>query len=188
MGEMFEESRKILGFDLDFICRSKHTRAELRTALESSLSIYDFKRSCKELSHIRDFGDGNYFTKELAATKGFRALGDSHSRWFFHGGKLSKVSVEYQNKTEEQIKFLTDAYGPPLNTGTSKLQNGYGATFESLAAFWEMPDGTHISAIETLDNVGYLRRTLHVKFLSKEAAESEDVLRRASEPPNPYKR
>jgi hypothetical protein len=182
MGETFEEARKLLGFDLDFICRPKHTRTELRTASESSLSIDDFKRSCKELSHIRDSGDGHYSTKEL------RALGDSYSTWSFSGGKLSKVSVEYRDKTEEQIKFLTGAYGPPSNTGTSKLQNGYGATFESVAAFWEMPDGTHISAIETLESVGYLRHTLHVKFLSKEGLESEEVLHRVSEPPNPYKR
>lgn len=53
MGETFEEARKILGFDLDFICQPKHTRAELRTGAEGPLFIYDFKQECKDLSHIR---------------------------------------------------------------------------------------------------------------------------------------
>jgi hypothetical protein len=51
-----------------------------------------------------------------------------------------------------------------------------------------MPDGTHISAMESIESGSYLWHTLNVEFLSKERAESEEVLRRASEPPNPYKR
>lgn len=184
MGETFEEWGKIHGVDLNFICQPKHTRAELRTAMEGPLFVYDFKRSCKELSQVRDSGDGKYSTKEHAG----RDRNEGLTRWFFNEGKLSKVEVEYTDETEQQLKFLTDAFGPPANAGTSKLQNGYGAAFESVAASWKMPDGTRIEAFEMLDYVGYNRRTLHVRFLSKEAMEAEEVLRRAAEPANPYKR
>jgi len=173
MGETFEEWRSIYHCDLDFICQPKHTGTERQAAREGSLFIYDFKDSCKQLSRIRDSGGGHYSTKEHP--------GPGLRNWSFSGGKLSKVSDVYLNETQKQIAFLTDAYGPPSTTRTSKYQNGYGASFDCVVAVWEMPDGTQIDAVETL--VGSLERRLDVEFLSKDAVASG----KAPEPPNPYK-
>jgi hypothetical protein len=173
IGETFDEWMEIHHCDLDFICQPKHTGAERKTARESALFIYDFRDSCKQLSRIRDSGSGHYSTKEHPGL-GLRS-------WSFSGGKLSKVSDVYLDETQRQIAFLTDAYGPPSRASTSKYQNGYGATFDCIAAVWEMPDGTQIAAVETV--VGNLERRLDVEFLSKDAAAAG----KASEPPNPYK-
>jgi hypothetical protein len=93
----------------------------------------------------------------------------------FQGGRLVRVEIVLDGLAE-LLPSLEEKYGKPTATSSEELQNAYGATFSAGRAFWQMPDGTLISAIESVEfgPTGYFRST-HVIFESK-----EEVQRQAS--------
>jgi hypothetical protein len=100
--------------------------------------------------------------------------------WQFSDGKLLKVLISIpgnisSNKepdTDQEIKFLIEAYGAPIDRRTVSYQNAYGAKWDCPEVTWSMPDGSMILAsehIRSTDN-GPLRG-LQITFASKESLE-----------------
>jgi hypothetical protein len=86
--------------------------------------------------------------------------------------------------TEQEIKFLTEVYGPPSATRNVSFQNSYGAKWECPEVTWARPDGASIlldEYIRTTDSGP--RKGVHIVFISRDALR----LLKNDEKPNPYK-
>lgn len=108
------------------------------------------KNRCKYLQEVRD-GISNPLTHD-----------DNHEyEWdFTKDGRLANVTitphrwaVQQEDRTlifQQEISFLTQAYGAPTSTKTTPYQNGFGATWNQSEVFWTRPDAT-IEAVECFE-------------------------------------
>lgn len=99
--------------------------------------------------------------------------------WEFLHGKLSRVSVAADLEAprredrrldfQQELSFLTEAYGKPSGIQSVPYHNALGAQWERSIAQWDMPDGTTIFEYEqtAFDRQGDV---LAITFISKEAA------------------
>jgi len=176
LGESFQDWLSRSQIEMEKICRP-HSRSDKLAASKSD---------CKLLSSIRDGEAGTFYTtnKDQKIKVG----------WLFVGGKVAEVSMEqildfdatgsyvHVSTAQEQIRLLTQAYGPPSKTETDTYQNDYGVKYDAVKAAWNMPDGTLILAAENLTFTDGLGRHWNVRFISKQRAEE---LAKAQEK-NPY--
>ena len=91
------------------------------------------------------------------------------------GRKLVRVHMTFALPMAEVLPDLENKYGKASSFSVEKSQNGYGATWEVGRAFWDMPDGTVISAIESvsfLGSLGYVH-FVDVELRSKEEASND---------------
>lgn len=178
VGETVQEWLSRNQIDLAEIC-GVHKRGDKRM---------DFKTVCKNLSSYRDGSPGTFFTTDDKQRK---------IEWVFANGRVAEVGMGqaldfYAGGThwspstaEEQIRFLSDVYGPATETKTVPYQNGFGAQWSALEATWKMPDGAMIVASETVTNdTGGPARFFKVRFFSKERLEQ---LVKLHEKENPYR-
>lgn len=114
--------------------------------------------------------------------------GPKQSKWKFVDQKLVSLTIVMpayagsyiEPDVPQELKFLIDAYGPPTHTEIVAYQNSYGAKWDCIQAFWDMPDATTIIAGESIrDTDRGPRRQLIVLF---SPAAKEEIK------PNPYKR
>lgn len=149
LGETFQEWMVAGSVDLSAIC-GPHKRNEAAS----------YKQLCKGLSAIRDSGNGQADLK----------IADQRFAWKFVGGTVAEAEVHYlQADTEQQIKLLTDVYGPLAESKIVPYQNALGAKWDCIEARWALPDGAGISAVESIETLyGPPMRRLVVTFVSKE--------------------
>jgi hypothetical protein len=92
--------------------------------------------------------------------------------------------VPKDSDTAQEIKFLTEAYGPPSATKNIAFQNSYGAKWECPEITWARPDGASIVLDEYIINTDSgARKGVHILFISRDALNSL----KNDEKPNPYK-
>jgi hypothetical protein len=130
----------------------------------------DYKSVCRRLSEIRSTGSGDFYLGDATVKVAFR--------WVFQSGRL--VEVSSHEPSGEQVKFLEQTYGPPVQTKMAAYQNGYGARWECPLVIWLMADGAIIRAEETIQ-LG--DRWMTVTFRTRERAEA---VNRENQEPNPY--
>ena len=139
------------GIDQAAVC-GPHKRNDRKT---------DWKSACNKLIAARAGASTVIDEKEPPA------------QWFFDGGKVSHVIVIkglLGSSADEQIKFLTEVYGPPVKRGTVTNRNLVGGSWDTAEAYWDMPDGASMACIETLDiGLSGPQRTLYIEVDSKEA-------------------
>jgi len=84
------------------------------------------------------------------------------------------------------MALLIEKYGQPSESKTAEFQNAFGAKWECLEVFWNMPDGTLISAREYIDTDyrGAPERKIMIAFQSKDAI--AEAQRKAKPKSNPY--
>jgi hypothetical protein len=180
IGEAFQEWLSSNHLDLGDIC-GPHKRGDKRM---------DFKIVCKNLSSFRDGKTGTFTTTDDTKRK---------LEWLFVDGKVAEVSMGqaldfYAGGThwspstaDEQIRFLSEIYGPPSETETVPYQNSLGAKWSALEATWKMRDGTLIIGSESVTNeAAGPARFFRVRFVSKERM--EQLRRIHQEKTNPYAR
>jgi hypothetical protein len=117
---------------------------------------------------------------------GYIRYADHHGiyYWFFTDRALSGVNVSPWGPDGIQVElgFLIQKYGTPTKNEVVTHQNLYGAKWEGVNAFWQMPDGTLITAGDARNEEGRLQ--LVIDF--KSAATVEKELRERRDKPNPY--
>ena len=96
--------------------------------------------------------------------------------FLFEGGRLVMIEVHAQDFAVI-VSEATSKYGKPSTIEEDTVQNGYGAQFKVGRARWDMPDGTVITAFETItpSSMGYLRGT-DLRFCSAEKQHEFDNL------------
>jgi hypothetical protein len=133
------------------------------------------KADCERLRNIRD---GKL--DEITSSEGDRTF-----VWRFQNKRLTKVEVDIpgpgaqssvQPDIQQEFTFLIQRYGQPKATRIVPHQNAYGAELKCTEMDWVMPDGTKMTATESIENATTLgavsRRKLVVLFLSTEAQSS----------------
>jgi len=86
--------------------------------------------------------------------------------------------------TAQEIRFLTEVYGPPSATRNVPFQNSYGAKWECPEVTWARPGGASIVLDEYIRNTDSgPRKAVHILFISRDTLKSL----RNDERPNPYK-
>jgi hypothetical protein len=142
--------------------------------------------ACSVLSAVRD-------GKKSPVT-----VDENHSHkyeWIFAGGKLGGVEITEGDPVytsygqshgqalyfQQEIAFLTQAYGPPSDRKTVPCHNAYGAQWNRSEACWKMPDGTVIQASEHID-FDKQGRLLAINITSAEYIEAH----KQPAAPNPY--
>jgi len=131
-------------------------------------------------------------TGEIIVEGSYQDKNGRNYNWRFAGRKLERVSIRIPSyilsvlepDTQQEIDFLTQAFGAPTQTKTVSYQNSYGAKWNCPEVTWAMPDGALIvlgEHIRTTDSGP--RRGIEIDFISQEALK---VLK-GEEKPNPYK-
>jgi hypothetical protein len=149
------------------------------------------KDRCKEQRNLQETIDRRRGLPLFLKTG---SIDDRTMEWEFDDGKLAKVDVspgfdlsnlaegiKIKGTIQEEIRFLTETYGEPTTISTVPYQNSYGAKWDCLEANWDMPDGTHILAAESI--ASGQRRLYSVLFVSKEWMGKQQQKGK----PNPYK-
>jgi hypothetical protein len=97
--------------------------------------------------------------------------------WTFVAGRLSEA-VHFATMSNQEIRFLVQAYGIPGRREIIPHRNAFNARWETVDLYWELKNGDGILASQLANDVGRLA----VFFVSKEAR------RRPREPErkNPY--
>lgn len=148
MGESFTQWSSITGVNTDNIC-GPHPKYDKSA---------DYKTMCRRLSNIRNGATDTFW---LTQNDNPRPYG-----FLFVAAKLAGVTIEFpEPDTSEQIKFLRERYGEPFNVNTVEYQNAFGAKWNCLRAFWNMPDGTSIIAAEVMRG-SPPERWLTVRFIT----------------------
>ena len=150
LGETFDEWLSASNIDLAAICGPHKGRAAA-----------DLKFQCKGLTQLRASG--------LGQADSF--IGSQRFNWQFMNGMVAQAEANYSMpNTAQQVRFLTESYGPPASTKIVPYQNALGAKWDCLEARWYLPDGAAIMANESVMNLPYTGPTLWltVTFLSKE--------------------
>ena len=176
IGESVQEWNNIThSFDaIDKGCKSK---------LHGILGKLD-KENCQHLKDVRDGKQNEIGTKESGRV----------FTWHFDGGKLSAVKIDVPDpsaplmerqavNTRQEIAMLTEVYGQPTKSETVPYRDIMGAKWECSRVYWSMPDGTEISAEETIDSYDDFRRVLTIVLATKEAIQKFQT----PPPKNPYK-
>jgi hypothetical protein len=153
--------------NLDGVCRSR--RGGLLGRVDKS--------NCEYLRSIRDGKLSEIPTRD----------DDRIYRWTFASGTLSEVRIaptyeqDKQLYFQDEVSFLVQTYGKPSTVRTVPYHNAYGAHWESLEVYWNMPDGTCIMALE---DSAFARHgnLLLIDFLSNEALNGMTQQTK----PNPY--
>jgi hypothetical protein len=108
--------------------------------------------------------------------------------WRFAHGKLCELNITQRGwlNTAREMALLIEKYGQPSESKTAEFQNAFGAKWECLEVFWNMPDGTLISAREYIDTDyrGAPERKIMIAFQSKDAI--AEAQRKAQPKSNPY--
>ncbi len=166
ISQWFTESH----IDLAEIC-GPHKRSDKRM---------DYKSACRQLTALRKGADDH-----------FQFLDQSQRTvtWHFAKGTLvdammmQQLGPQFHTSTDEQINFLSAIYGPPTHRRTVENRDSFGASWETIEAQWEMPDGSLIQCIERVEINVITRdpsRNLYVTAISRDAARS------IQEKSNPY--
>jgi len=191
MGETFHEWLQTTGLD-----------ARLATCLNPPLDPKHKHKpqlppNCDQLLNISNYGNGTfggYFLEsgsyQPAPTTGLPGMsGGVEMAWVFRGGKLVGISITRfllrSERVEDQLDFLTQAYGKPALNETIPYQNGYGARFEGHAATWQMPDGVRIQVAEVPRDITTGLHLMSINFQAREYQAEADAQSRPG--PNPYK-
>jgi len=174
MGETLQEALAIEYYldNLEAVCSNNHRTRN--------------KSECARLTNIRD-------GRQPAFGRG---ISESHQyTWTFSGGpegKLTQVEIHVPGDMasesmrpdiSEEFALLIQAYGVPVVVEKVPYQNAYGAKFDCSRMAWKMPDGTMITASESVgspDFYGY-KHHLIIIFSSREWQDSH-----AQTQTNPY--
>ena len=141
------------------------------------------KENCQHLKDVRDGKQNEIGTKDAG-----RAF-----TWHFDRSKLSAVKIDVPDPTaalmerqavdtRQEIEMLTEVYGKPAKTETVPYRDIMGGKWECTSVYWSMPDGTAISAVESIDSYDDHRRVLKIIFSTNEATEKYQTSAK-----NPYK-
>jgi len=170
IGESFDRWIAINQIDLPEIC-GPHSKKDHRM---------DFKTTCSNLTALRSGETGQCPTED-----------SSHGRidWFFANSHVGGANMEVfldsfsaPSSAREQVAFLQELYGPPTKLDTVHNSNAFGGTWDTIEAYWELPDGATVFGIEHLSfNSTGPSRTFLVA-VSAANAKSKTVAR----PKNPY--
>jgi hypothetical protein len=147
---------------------------------DSKAAKKDKNRSewCDKLLGIATGGTGRIEIAEEPSIAGARcvpliriAKGEG-SLWcesVIDNGRLAVVRLFLVSPYSQVLSDLVAKYGQPSRSGTTTLQNAYGATLQVGEAYWQMPDGTVITAKESASWMsGGYQRNVAVDFLSKD--------------------
>jgi hypothetical protein len=166
LGETFDVWLSKSDPSIESICEGHHTALRKKTV------------SAKCISEVSSSGEGSitqYDGKYVFQVTVFR-------NWHFSNHKLTQIDILYtQPDTAQQIKWLTEKYGPITKSDVTKYHNGFGAQWECLNAMWITPGGGMIGAVEILGAGNKVQ--LLVSFRSHEAASK--ILTNPGKP-NPY--
>ena len=176
IGETVQDWNNIThAFDeIDKGCKSK---------LRGMLGKLD-QENCRHLQNVRDGKRNEVGTKETGRV----------FTWHFDDGKLSAVKIDVPDPSaplmerqavniRQELALLTEVYGEPNKIETVPVRDLMGGKWECSRVYWSMPDGTAISAAETIDSYDDFRRVLTIILATKEAIGEFQI------PPqtNPYK-
>jgi hypothetical protein len=114
--------------------------------------------------------DGAYFSATV------------HRHWHFSNHKLVQIETLYtEPDTAQQIKWLTERYGPITESDVTKYHNSFGAQWGCLSAIWKTADGGAIWAKESMGTGNKVWLT--VSFYSRQVVQKALA---APGKPNPY--
>jgi hypothetical protein len=114
------------------------------------------------ISDCNNDGDGEVSCKLVDARIG-EVESDPVLTWvFFSGGKFDWLSIEVtRDQYPKALDAIRSAYGTPCKTGTTELQNGFGAQFASEEARWCFSDGVLIFSEISQRNSNFSDLALH---------------------------
>jgi hypothetical protein len=170
LGETVADSAMKDGTSLDR-CRELLTRKASRKEKQTSKLCQSFLSAAEGQETFvgpayRTGGDSNFDTYPFSGEVKWSA--------FFAGGRLVHVTMTTQESSRVTLDStaadLTESYGPPSEVKTFSHQNLMGATFTTIGASWDRPNGV-ISLWEDFFEGDLTTRTLRVDFVTRERAE-----------------
>jgi hypothetical protein len=183
IGESVQEWLAAEHMDLNSICDPANQPKKIKKGVETD---------CQKLSKVRDSGQGHFRTERpegVNATTG-RPRAQSID-WYFDQGRVDQVrmprSTGLNSTAQEELNYLTDAYGKPDFVNHVPYQNSYGAQYSYVEAKWTMLDGTEILAKERPNNTGIGSfNFFDVTFLSRERVQQLNAVDAVKRSNNPY--
>jgi hypothetical protein len=180
LGETLDQWLVEANRDMAEIC-GKHKRMSIL-----SPGYMDFKQVCSVMTLIRSGQPGS--------------LTDARATCSFVNGRVSEISMRkrlveasggqiIKISADEQFALLSSVYGPPSGRDTVINSNLAGGTWHTEEAWWNMPDGALVIAIENMDIYSFPgvigpTRSVLVTAVSAESRAKSDSERRSR--PNPY--